>query len=99
LYRRDLDLVSVAPNGDIASFCGVWYDDVTRSAYIEPVGTYTPYQRRGLATAVMNEGLRRVRRLGATVAFVGGYSAEANALYSSVMGQEYDLSERWVKGI
>ena len=97
LYRRDLDLVTVAPNGDIASFCTVWYDDVTRSAYVEPVGTYAPYQRRGLAKAVMVEGLRRLQRLGATLAFVGGYSPEANALYASVMGNEHDLSERWVK--
>ena len=97
LYRRDLDLVAVAPNGDLASFCTVWYDDVTRSAYFEPVGTYTPYQRRGLARGVMYEGLRRVKRLGATMAFVGGHSPEANALYASVMGQEYALSERWVK--
>jgi GNAT superfamily N-acetyltransferase len=97
LYRRDLDIVAVAPNGDIASFCGVWYDDVTRSAYFEPVGTYPPYQRRGLAKAVMYEGLRRVKRMGATVAFVGGYSPEGNALYTSVMGREYALSERWVK--
>lgn len=97
LYRRDLDMVAIAPNGDIASFCDVWYDDVTRSAYIEPVGTYTPYRRRGLAKAVMYEGLRRVKRLGATVAFVGGYSPEANGLYSAVMGHECAVSERWVK--
>ena len=97
LYRRDLDLVTIAPNGDIASFTTVWFDDVTRSAYFEPVGTYTPYQRRGLAKAVMVEGLRRVKRLGATMAFVGGFSPEADALYTSVMGPEYTRSERWVK--
>ena len=90
-------MVAVAPNGELASFCTVWYDDVTRSAYFEPVGTYTPYQRRGLAKGVMYEGLRRVKRLGATMAFVSGHSPEANALYASVMGPEYDLSERWVK--
>lgn len=97
LYRRDLDLVAVAPNGDVASFCTVWYDDVSRSAYFEPVGTHPAYQRRGLAKAVMGEGLRRVQRLGATLAFVGGYSAEANALYSALTDPEPDQSEEWVK--
>jgi mycothiol synthase len=97
LYRRDLDIVAVAPNGDLASFCTVWYDDATRSAYFEPVATYKPYRRRGLAKAVMREGLRRVRHLGATIAFVGGYSPEANALYATVMGPECDFSEQWVK--
>jgi len=97
LYRRDLDLVVVAPNGDLASFTTVWFDDVARGAYFEPVGTYPSYQRLGLARAVMHEGLRRVQRLGATVAFVGGYSPAANALYDKVMGPPYARSEGWVK--
>ena len=99
LYRRDLDLVVVAPNGDLASFTTVWFDDVARSTYFEPVGTYPPYQRLGLARAVMHEALRRVQRLGATVAFVGGYSPAANALYDKVMGPPYARSERWVKAM
>ncbi len=43
----------------------------------------------------MIEGLRRLQRMGALTAFVGGYSAAANALYRSVMGPEYDLYEPW----
>jgi hypothetical protein len=35
--------------------------------------------------------------MGCVVAFVGGYSPEANALYRSVMGPERDLDELWVK--
>jgi hypothetical protein len=35
--------------------------------------------------------------MGCLVAFVGGYSAAANALYFSVMGPEHDLSEAWEK--
>lgn len=97
LYRRDLDLVAVAPDGAIAALCTIWFDDVTRSACFEPVATVPAHQRRGLARALLTEGLRRLQRMGATVAFVGGYSAEANALYRSVMGPEHDLSEPWVK--
>ena len=97
LYRRDLDLVAVAPTGEIASFCTIWHDDVTRSAYYEPVGTTPEHQRRGLAKAMLTEGLRRLKRTGATRAFVSGYEPGPNALYTSVMGKEYDLSEPWVK--
>ena len=112
LYRRDLDIVAigpaiasasasgsaaVAPSGEIASFCTFWYDDMTRSAYIEPVATVPEHQRLGLARAAITEGLRRVQRLGAMRAFVGGYEPGPNALYSSVLSPEHDLSEQWVK--
>lgn len=97
LYRRDLDLVAIAPDGAIAAFCTIWLDDVTRSAYFEPVATVPAHQRRGLGKALMSEGLRRLQRMGATRAFVSGYSAAANALYRSVMGSEHELNEVWVK--
>jgi mycothiol synthase len=96
LYRRDLDLVAVAPEGEIVAFATVWYDDVTRSAYFEPVGTMPAHQRRGLARAILNEGLRRLQRLGARRAFVGGYEPGPDALYSSVLSAEHDRSEQWL---
>jgi len=96
LYRRDLDLVAVAPGGEIASFTTVWYDDATRTAVFEPVGTHPAHRRLGLARAVMCEGLRRAQRLGATLAFVGGYSPSANALYGG-LSTDYDLSEPWIR--
>jgi predicted N-acetyltransferase YhbS len=55
------------------------------------------HQRRGLGKAVMCEGLRRVKRMGATLATVGGFSVAANALYASVMSPEYELQTPWSK--
>jgi mycothiol synthase len=98
LYRRDLDLVVVTADGAIAAFCTIWFDDVTRSAYFEPVATVPAHQRRGLGKAVMTEGLSRLQRMGATMAFVGGLTPAANALYRSVMGPDHELYESWVKG-
>ena len=97
LYRRDLDIVAVAPDGEIASFCTLWYDDVTRTAMCEPVGTVPEHQRRGLARAILTEGLHRVKRMGAVMAFVSGFGAAANALYDSAISPDCDLSELWVK--
>ena len=97
LYRRDLDIVAVAPSGEIASFCTIWYDDVTRSAYIEPVATVPEHLRRGLARATITEGLRRLQDMGARRVFVSGYEDGANALYSSVLSMAHDLSQQWVK--
>lgn len=97
LYRRDLDLVAIAPDGSIAAFCTIWFDDVTRSAYFEPVATVPAHQQRGLGKALLAEGLRRLQRIGATRAFVGGHTPAANALCRSIMGPESSLYEVWVK--
>lgn len=99
LYRRDLDLVAIAPDGSVAAFCTVWFDDVTRAGVFEPVGTVPEHQRRGLGKAIMHEGLRRLQRLGATQAHVGSYSPAAHALYASVGFVEYDLAEPWIKAM
>lgn len=97
LYRRDLDIVAVAPHEEFAAFCTVWFDDVTRTGAFEPVGTSPDHQRQGLGKAVMYEGLRRLKRLGARMAYVGSYSPEAHALYASVGFIDFDVSEPWVK--
>jgi mycothiol synthase len=96
-YRRDLDIVAVARDGAIAAFCCAWFDDVSRTAYLEPVATVPAHRRHGLARACILEALHRVQGMGCLVAFVGGYSNEANALYGSVMGPDHDISEPWEK--
>jgi len=48
IYRRDLDIVAVAPDGELAAFCTVWLGGVTRTAVFEPVGTHPAHQKRGL---------------------------------------------------
>lgn len=98
LYRRDLDIVAAAPDGELAAFCTVWFDDVTRTAVFEPVGTHPAHQQRGLGKAVMSEGLRRARRLGATLATVSSYSSAAHALYESMGFTEFDVLEPWIRG-
>ena len=97
LYRRDLDIVAVAPAGAVVGFCTLWYDDVTRTGYFEPVGVMPEHQQRGLGKAVMVEALRRFRWMGGQLATVGGFSPAANALYASVMGPEKILLQPWVK--
>ncbi len=97
LYRRGLDVVAIAPEGEVAGFCTLWYDDVTRTGYFEPVGVVPEHQRRGLGKAIMFEALRRLKARGGVLATVAGYSEAANALYASVMSPDYRLLQRWVK--
>lgn len=97
IYNRDLDIVAVAPDGELAAFCTVWVDDVTHTAVFEPVGTHPSHQKRGLGKAVMSEGLRRAQKLGATLATVSSYSTGAHALYNSMGFTDFDLLEPWIK--
>ena len=70
-YRKNLNIVTVAPNRDYASYCGMWHDKANRVAYVEPVCTDPDYRRIGAGTAAVLEGIRRCGEEGATVAFVG----------------------------
>lgn len=96
LYRRDLDIVAVAPDASIAAFCTIFYDDYTRSAVTVLVGTAVEHWRRGLGKAVITEGLRRLKRVGCTLVFSTAYEEPADRLYHSVM-QDMKVTRTWVK--
>ena len=100
-YRRELDLVVVAPDDSFAAYCIVWFDEVNRIGVFEPVGTHPDYQRRGLGKVVLAEGLRRLRDLGAERAFVIslGRGVAANALYESVGFRFIDETHAWEKAL
>ena len=55
-YRGDLDLVAVAPGGDVASFCTFRMDPPSRVTELEPKGTLPEYRRLGLAKVLGVEG-------------------------------------------
>ena len=100
MYRRDLDLVVEAPSGEIAAFACLWYDDVTRAVCYEPVGTMPEYQRRGLAKAVIAEGMRRAKEMGALIATVGGggeSNPPAELLYAGMFSKEGVSATGWLK--
>jgi predicted N-acetyltransferase YhbS len=70
-FRRELNVVVEAPNGDLVSYCGMWYEPVHAIAYVEPVATDPDYRRMGLGRAAVLEGVRRCGALGARTACVG----------------------------
>lgn len=63
-YRRDLDLLVVAPDGQYVAFCTIWLDLRNRYGNFEPVGTHAEYRGQGLARALLAEGLRRMAEHG-----------------------------------
>jgi ribosomal protein S18 acetylase RimI-like enzyme len=69
-YRSDLDIVAAAPDGVFASYCICWFDPESRTGQYEPVGTRPAFRGQGIGRAVVIEGLRRLRELGAHLAIV-----------------------------
>jgi mycothiol synthase len=96
-YRLDLDLVAEAPDQTLAAFCIVWFDQVNRMGAFEPVGCHSEHRRRGLASAVMIEGMHRLQALGATKAHVLAKADDprSNALYTSLGFQLVDRIQSW----
>lgn len=70
-YRKDLNIIIVASDGNYVAYAGTWFEATNRFAYVEPVCTDPDYRRRGLGKAAVLEGIRRCGELGAEVAYVG----------------------------
>lgn len=97
-FRPDLDLVAVAPDGSFAAYAGIPYDHVNRRGIFEPVCTHPNHRRLGLAQALMQEGLLRLKALAAVDATVDtGDMAPANRLYDSLGFTEAYQGYAWHK--
>ena len=95
-FRHDLNLVAVAPDGSFAAHVGVTLDETNRHGVFEPVCTHPDHGRRGLARALLFEGLRRLAALGAATVHVETGDAEAaNAFYASCGYTEEYRAHTW----
>jgi len=82
-FDRTLVPVVAAPDGTLAAYCIVWFDPVTRTSEIEPLGTRPEYRRLGLARAVSLEAVRRSAERRAESVLVWGVGDHRTALYES----------------
>lgn len=86
VYSGERDLLVHSPDGQGASVCTIWFDEVNRVGLFEPVATRPDFQGQGLGKAVMAEGLRRMKLAGMQQAMLGfnPENVAARALYSSM---------------
>jgi ribosomal protein S18 acetylase RimI-like enzyme len=95
-FQIDHEVVVVAPDGCFAAFTIIWLDPISRSGYFEPVGCHRDFQRRGLTSALMYEGMRRMRAAGMETAIVCYHADNVSGvpLYHSVGFQtRYEITE------
>jgi len=96
-YLKELDILIIDENDEIAAFCGVWYYPEDGFGVFEPVGTHPKHQRKGLGKAVVQEGLRQLKNRGASKAYVNAYAEHRSKFYASVGFEDDNVNRPWVK--
>jgi ribosomal protein S18 acetylase RimI-like enzyme len=96
-FRTELDLIVLSPDGEIASFGTVWFDQPRSLAEFEPVGTVPEFRKMGLGSAVIAEACNRLRKLGCQKVTVMSWSdsIEANRLYEHAGFQPKIMKNYW----
>jgi GNAT superfamily N-acetyltransferase len=89
----NLKVAVVAPDGNFAAYCGMWYDSEAGYAVIEPVATDPQYRKIGLGKAAVLEGIRRAGELGAKTALVGS----SQQFYYSIGLRPFSIATIWRK--
>lgn len=73
-YEQALDLVAIAPNGELAAFCICGIEDepdAGKVGYTDPIGTHPQHQRKGLGKALVAAGLQMLKDRGVPVVELG----------------------------
>jgi predicted N-acetyltransferase YhbS len=99
LYEPSLDLAIETGDGEVAGYALFWLDPVTGVGLVEPMRVEEAYQRRGLARALLTEGLDRLAARGARRLKVGYGTEIARELYLSAgfRPAHTDTSYRWTR--
>ncbi|MDL2292383.1 GNAT family N-acetyltransferase [Acholeplasma sp. OttesenSCG-928-E16] len=101
-YRKEFERPNVNPylkiavlnkEGNFVSYCGMWYDDKSDYALVEPVATDPEYRKLGLGKCAVLEAIRRCKELGATKVYVGS----SQQFYYNIGFRPSITSTMWVK--
>lgn len=101
-YRADLDLVAMAPDGTLATFCVCSIDEAEnertwrKEGEIAIVGTRPAFRRRGLGRAMVLAGMAALKEQGMDTATLGVASSNTAALrvYQAI-GFQIRFGKRW----
>jgi GNAT superfamily N-acetyltransferase len=97
LYRAELDVVAVAPEGSFGAFALGWFDPEIEAVELEPVGADPAHRGRGYARAACAQVLRRAHEAGAREAVVWSVvgNEPAGRLYRSLGFRPVSLDAPW----
>ena len=70
-YDPSLDLLAIAPGGEIAAYCSCSIKEGEKRSMTDPVATHPQYQQRGLARALILTGMKLLKERGMESAHLG----------------------------
>jgi ribosomal protein S18 acetylase RimI-like enzyme len=94
LYDPTLDLAVETADGVVAGYSLYWYDPTTGVGLVEPVRVEEEFRRRGLARAMLTDGIDRLFRRGVQRIKISYETNAAGGLYQSV-GFRQTSSATW----
>lgn len=97
LYDPSLDLAVRHVSGEIVGYALFWFDPVTHVGELEPMRVEDPWQRRGLARALLLHGLDRLAARGASRLKVSYGSEPGKALYTGAGFEIETTDTTWVR--
>lgn len=85
-YNENLDIIAIAPNDEFAAFATFRLDPISNIVEVEPVGTHPNHRKLGLASAVICEGLNRLKKYNPSAIVILGAANTpgANRLYDKL---------------
>lgn len=91
--KKELKVIVLDSMGEFAAYCGMWYDEDSEHGILEPLVTIPKYRKMGLGKAVVYEGIKRCKELGAKSIFVGS----SQQFYYSIGFMPYGNGTYWTK--
>jgi ribosomal protein S18 acetylase RimI-like enzyme len=97
LFNPKLEIMTQNDEGELCSFCVIWFDPEINIGMVEPVCTRDHFRRKGLGKQMLIEGLRRLKDMGAKIAYVESYGDNRRAFYNSIGFITYEKDYPWTK--
>lgn len=77
MYKDSFECMVIAENSternDICSYCFVYVDKKSKTAFVEPVSTREKYRHKGIGTAMMHGLMLKCKELGVEKCYVNSY--------------------------
>jgi len=87
MYNDSFECVIIDENttdiNDVCSYCFVYVDKESKTAFIEPVSTRKPYQHKGLGKAMMHGVMLKCKELGIEKCYVNSYASWRRNFYNA----------------